>query len=167
MSALVRSNRSSSRLSMSSKRGGGSRASDEDGKTAVKVGECFCGLVNGSRRTRRYIPLTQRSSRSRPCATSPQSRRSRIRVDTPTVQRRNMPGHDTDEFGGRVRAGQKVVRLRSRLRRRCRSGRSVGISPGECQFFRTGLQCLHSCIWAVRRWQVLHDGHNRATRAGR
>ncbi|KAJ4367297.1 hypothetical protein N0V83_006878 [Neocucurbitaria cava] len=38
MSAMIRSNRSSSRLSMSSKHGGGSRASDEDSKTAVKVG---------------------------------------------------------------------------------------------------------------------------------
>ncbi|CAO2650758.1 Nn.00g020500.m01.CDS01 [Neocucurbitaria sp. VM-36] len=37
MSAMIRSNRSSSRLSMSSKHGGGSRASDEDSKTAVKV----------------------------------------------------------------------------------------------------------------------------------
>ncbi|KAF2856174.1 kinesin family protein-like protein [Plenodomus tracheiphilus IPT5] len=37
MSAMIRSNRSSSRLSMSSKQGGGSRASDEDSKTAVKV----------------------------------------------------------------------------------------------------------------------------------
>ncbi|KAF1944480.1 kinesin family protein-like protein [Clathrospora elynae] len=37
MSAMMRPNRSSSRLSMSSKQGGGSRASDEDSKTAVKV----------------------------------------------------------------------------------------------------------------------------------
>lgn len=37
MSAMIRSNGSSSRLSMSSKQGGGSRASDEDSKTAVKV----------------------------------------------------------------------------------------------------------------------------------
>ncbi|KAF2813350.1 kinesin family protein-like protein [Mytilinidion resinicola] len=38
MSAMIRPNRSSSRMSMSSKHGGGgSRASDEDGKTAVKV----------------------------------------------------------------------------------------------------------------------------------
>ncbi|KAF1841166.1 kinesin-domain-containing protein [Cucurbitaria berberidis CBS 394.84] len=37
MSAMIRPNRSSSRLSMSSKQGGGSRASDEDSKTAVKV----------------------------------------------------------------------------------------------------------------------------------
>lgn len=36
-SALMRTPRSNSRLSMSSKHGG-SRASDEDGKTAVKVG---------------------------------------------------------------------------------------------------------------------------------
>ncbi|KAF2084446.1 kinesin-domain-containing protein [Saccharata proteae CBS 121410] len=36
MSAMIRSNRSSSRMSMSSRQGG-SRASDEDGKTAVKV----------------------------------------------------------------------------------------------------------------------------------
>ncbi|CAI6244130.1 unnamed protein product [Periconia digitata] len=36
MSAMIRSNRSSSRMSMSSKQGG-SRASDEDSKTAVKV----------------------------------------------------------------------------------------------------------------------------------
>jgi hypothetical protein len=39
MSAMIRPNRSSSRLSMSSKQGGGSRASDEEtsSKTAVKV----------------------------------------------------------------------------------------------------------------------------------
>ncbi|KAF2735511.1 kinesin-domain-containing protein [Polyplosphaeria fusca] len=37
MSAMIRPNRSSSRMSMSSKYGGGSRASDEDSKTAVKV----------------------------------------------------------------------------------------------------------------------------------
>ncbi|KAF2461133.1 hypothetical protein BDY21DRAFT_383876 [Lineolata rhizophorae] len=38
MSAMIRPNRSSSRMSMSSRPGGGgSRASDEDGKTAVKV----------------------------------------------------------------------------------------------------------------------------------
>ncbi|KAL4889586.1 hypothetical protein BDV59DRAFT_115629 [Aspergillus ambiguus] len=36
-SAIMRTPRSNSRLSMSSKQGGGSRASDEDGKTAVKV----------------------------------------------------------------------------------------------------------------------------------
>ncbi|KAL5363397.1 hypothetical protein BJX96DRAFT_118370 [Aspergillus floccosus] len=36
-SAIMRTPRSNSRLSMSSKHGGGSRASDEDGKTAVKV----------------------------------------------------------------------------------------------------------------------------------
>lgn len=39
ISAVMRTPRSSSRLSMSS-RPGGSRASDEDGKTAVKVGMC-------------------------------------------------------------------------------------------------------------------------------
>ncbi|PGH00332.1 hypothetical protein AJ80_09187 [Polytolypa hystricis UAMH7299] len=37
MSAMIRPPRSNSRMSMSSKHGGGSRASDEDGKTAVKV----------------------------------------------------------------------------------------------------------------------------------
>jgi chromosome segregation ATPase len=37
MSAMIRTNRSSSRLSISSKHGGGSRASDDDSKTAVKV----------------------------------------------------------------------------------------------------------------------------------
>ena len=41
MSAMIRSNRSSSRMSMSSRHGGGSRASDEDGKTAVKVGAYY------------------------------------------------------------------------------------------------------------------------------
>lgn len=40
--ATVQMQRSSSRMSISSKHGGGSRASDEDGKTAVKVGECHC-----------------------------------------------------------------------------------------------------------------------------
>lgn len=44
MSAMIRPPRSNSRMSMSSKQGG-SRASDEDGKTAVKVGtssRCSC-----------------------------------------------------------------------------------------------------------------------------
>jgi kinesin family protein 4/21/27 len=39
MSMLVRPNRSSSRMSMSSRKGPDSKYSDEDGKTAVKVGE--------------------------------------------------------------------------------------------------------------------------------
>lgn len=38
MSALFGAGRSASRMSVSSKQGGGSRASDEDGKTSVKVG---------------------------------------------------------------------------------------------------------------------------------
>ena len=38
MSAMMRSSRPSSRISTAGKAGGGSRASDEDGKTAVKVG---------------------------------------------------------------------------------------------------------------------------------
>ncbi|KAF2274540.1 kinesin-domain-containing protein [Westerdykella ornata] len=37
LSAMIRPNRSSSRMSMSSRAGGGSRASDEDSRTAVKV----------------------------------------------------------------------------------------------------------------------------------
>lgn len=40
ISAVMRTPRSTSRLSMSSRQGG-SRASDEDGKTAVKVGMCI------------------------------------------------------------------------------------------------------------------------------
>lgn len=40
MSAMIRPTRSSSRMSMSS-RAGGSRASDEDGRTSVKVGTCI------------------------------------------------------------------------------------------------------------------------------
>ena len=39
LSGVFQTGRSSSRLSISSKQGGGSRASDEDGKTSVKVGE--------------------------------------------------------------------------------------------------------------------------------
>jgi len=38
MSVVMKPPRSSSRMSMTSKAGGGSRASDEDGKTSVKVG---------------------------------------------------------------------------------------------------------------------------------
>lgn len=41
LSATLKMQRSSSRMSIGSKQGGGSRASDEDGKTAVKVGECI------------------------------------------------------------------------------------------------------------------------------
>jgi hypothetical protein len=41
MSAMMKPPRSSSRMSMTSKAGGGSRASDEDGKTSVKVGKAY------------------------------------------------------------------------------------------------------------------------------
>lgn len=41
MSVMIRPARSQSRMSLSSKVGGGSRASDEDGKTSVKVGELW------------------------------------------------------------------------------------------------------------------------------
>ena len=41
MSAMMKPPRSSSRMSMTSKAGGGSRASDEDGKTSVKVGMTY------------------------------------------------------------------------------------------------------------------------------
>lgn len=48
MSAMVKpSTRSNSRLSMTSKAGGGSRASDEDGgRTAVKVGEYYLSMLS-------------------------------------------------------------------------------------------------------------------------
>jgi hypothetical protein len=42
---MIRPNRSSSRMSMSSKQGG-SRASDEDSKTAVKVGMSIPSLCS-------------------------------------------------------------------------------------------------------------------------
>ena len=38
LSARLQAQRSSSRMSVGSKQGGGSRASDEDNKTSVKVG---------------------------------------------------------------------------------------------------------------------------------
>lgn len=44
ISAVMRTPRSTSRLSMSSRQGG-SRASDEDGKTAVKVGMCILWIL--------------------------------------------------------------------------------------------------------------------------
>lgn len=50
LSAMVRASRSSSRMSLGSKYGGAageSRASDEDGKTAVKVGACAVGCERG------------------------------------------------------------------------------------------------------------------------
>ena len=43
-SAIMRTPRSTSRLSMSSKHGAASRASDEDTKTAVKVGALLLAL---------------------------------------------------------------------------------------------------------------------------
>jgi hypothetical protein len=49
MSAMFRPHRSSSRMSVSSKFGGGSRASDEDGKTSVKVGSYKSSLVTRPR----------------------------------------------------------------------------------------------------------------------
>lgn len=46
-STMFRSPRSTSRMSVSSKQGGGSRASDEDGRTSVKVGEYALGEPAG------------------------------------------------------------------------------------------------------------------------
>jgi hypothetical protein len=64
MSAMLRSNRSSSRMSMSSRHGGGSRASDEDGKTAVKVGTCVFRVAAS-------VSLHQREQRERSCSPYP------------------------------------------------------------------------------------------------
>ena len=55
-SALIRSPRSTSRMSVGSRQGGGSRASDEDGRASVKVGMYACG---GDTRGRRGYPLIE------------------------------------------------------------------------------------------------------------
>ncbi len=80
---------------MSSRAGGGSRASDEDGKTSVKVGKTSPD------------PFAQKggmliSSSSCPCAASSQAHGSRIRADPATIPTVDGPSHIADELSHRV-----------------------------------------------------------------
>lgn len=90
ISAVMRTPRSTSRLSMSSRQGG-SRASDEDGKTAVKVGMWILWILPLIAQFHGYpIPCNQRkhnisqqlnsslTERSCPCATTTETNRSRV-----------------------------------------------------------------------------------------
>jgi hypothetical protein len=97
MSAMMRPPRSNSRMSMGSKQGG-SRASDEDGKTAVKVGMCTSAhipehLPDVQHRSIASSSVVERksgliiglllasfadTSRSRSSSTSSETKRSRI-----------------------------------------------------------------------------------------
>lgn len=56
----MRTPRSNSRLSMSSKQGGGSRASDEDGKTAVKVGMFSVRFVIAALVARKFVAIAEK-----------------------------------------------------------------------------------------------------------
>ncbi|KAI9862152.1 MAG: hypothetical protein M1813_004927 [Trichoglossum hirsutum] len=77
MSAMFRPHRSSSRMSVSSKFGGGSRASDEDGKTSVKVAVRLRPPLKSTDPGFDLIP--QRFQRSMAQVTSPTS----LAVDSP------------------------------------------------------------------------------------
>ena len=55
MSGVFQAGRSSSRMSISTKQGGGSRASDEDSKTSVKVGMCNNVFDSGYGRIRNSL----------------------------------------------------------------------------------------------------------------
>lgn len=83
--------RSSSRMSFGSKQGEGSRASDEDGKTAVKVGECGSVGPPMAEGTFAKELINFRDS----CASAPTLRidRSWVRIDSSTTSETGTSGY--------------------------------------------------------------------------
>ncbi|KAI9873027.1 MAG: hypothetical protein M1830_000921 [Pleopsidium flavum] len=97
VSAMIRAPRSSSRMSMSSKQGGGSRASDEDVKTSVQVAVRVRPPLNSTDPGFDLIP--QRFQRSMVQVTSPTS----LAVDSPQGRKLfvfdRVFGEDVDQQG--------------------------------------------------------------------
>lgn len=132
LSAMVRpAPRSNSRMSTNSKAGGGSRASDEDGRTSVRVGECRAPpLVSVSplcpsllHFPRRVLPkeghlmiltIYFRLSRSRSAAVG--THRSRLRPDPTAIPAIDGNGHVEYEPGYRCATGQEAFRFRQGIR---------------------------------------------------
>lgn len=160
MSAMVRpAPRSNSRMSVGSK-AGGSRASDDEARTSVKVGTYFrppfC-LLLGSHARSRGFSSTDISSRSR--APASEAHRSRLRPYPPTIPTVHGPSDVQHEPVHRLTTRPKTLCLRPCLRPRCDTGWCLGVSDRLRQRIYHRLQCFPSGLWPVWRWKVVHHGH--------
>ena len=108
--------RTGSRMSMTSKvggggLGGGSRASDEDSKTSVKVGK---GHLHSSAEYRCANPQS-----SGAYSTTVKTHRSRVRIDPPTVPTVNGPCGVRQEPDNQLSARGEAIRFRQSIWREC------------------------------------------------
>ena len=115
--------RSQSRMSQSSYSGkqGQSRTSEDDGKTAVKVG------TSSEPHRPIYELLT---SYSRPSATASEFLRPRVRPDPATISALDSPSHCTYITRRRVSPRAQALHLRPSLWRRLNAERHLGVPAG-------------------------------------
>lgn len=126
MSAIIRPPRSMSRMSTGS-RPGGSRASDEESKTAVKVGTCDYLRFFLWNPILDLLIWYSCVFHSCPCATTTQTNRSRLRINPPAIPALHGPCDFTNQSGRGCSTGTQTVRLRSRFPRNHRSGRNLAV----------------------------------------
>ena len=98
-------------MSISSKQGGGSRASDDDSKTSVKVGRCSTALPFQVSGTREHFVTDVRCDYSRSSAPASATDRSRLREYTTALSTIRRPQHISDKLSCRVTTGSKAFRV--------------------------------------------------------
>lgn len=142
--------RSGSRMSMGSRHGTGSRASDEDTRTAVRVGASntavlwppsFVILMHECREDERQETniIIYLLYHSRPCSTSSQTYRSELRISSTTISAKDSQCHNTYITRCRVTTREESLSFRSCFSRRNRPERNMGICLRQCQFFHSGV----------------------------
>lgn len=141
MSAMVKpSPRSNSRLSMTSKAGGGSRASDEDGgRTAVKVGKCNLPVLCKATSTLLSGIMVHCIARltgwrySCSCSTAVKPHRSRFRSHSSAISTGHGSHHVRYKHSNWCAAGEEGLRLWSCLWSSSRPRWYLGLSQWEYQ----------------------------------
>lgn len=163
-SAALQMQRSSSRMSISSKQGGGSRASDEDGKTAVKVGE-WSGEIVWQPAWSRMESTDGAMGHSGASASASEIDRSRVRIDSATVSTINVTCRLTHRPGGGFAPRPETLRLRPSIWCRCTARGCMGLRERECQCLCARVQRVGTGIWTIGVGEIIYNGHIRPCRA--
>ena len=152
-SMIGRPTRSQSRMSQSSNHIG-SRSSDDDVRTSVKVGKLFL----------REIEQT-RASTNEPCSgpspTPIGTVRPWIRPHSTTISAVHGTSEHQHQSCRGFSSGTKDFYFRPSLRPGCHTECGMGLPTGQCRLIFARLQCLASCLWPVWVWQELYNGHIR------
>lgn len=170
MSGMIRPPRSNSRMSTGSRQDKGSRASDEDSKTAVKVGmSCASSAARPQPMAARVTPIQKAESKrltcnhSCPSATALETHRSWLRVDPPAVSTLDGSCHLANQPGSGCSAGPQGLRLRQSLSGNDGPRGHMGVSERQRELVSAGLQCLHPRLRSIRSGQILYHGNLRSS----